>query len=132
MTPLFDGDFCTGFLHIMVAGRSGTRQCICGAYWGSGIQSRGQSLQDLPSLLPFSLHPLVYSPLPESHAVFHHYSREAWGWVGSDQTWPQRHRALSESRKSSSSNEAFCLPIWPVPHPPLLHRSSPLFPEGNF
>ena len=108
--PWFDGDsFCTGCLYIMVAGRSWKQGSAFGGFIGGCIQSRGPSLQDLPpcciSSPPASP---VYSPLPESHAVFLHYSREAWGCIAV--IWS--HQPFSESRKSSSSNEAFCLPIW--------------------
>lgn len=134
--PLFDVDsFCTGCLCIMVAGRSWKPGSAFGGFIGGCIQSRGQSLQDLlpccvlsPPASPGHL------PFPESHAVFLHSSREAWSWVGSDQTWPEAgHTELClNSGNLLPVLKPSVFPSGPGPSPSPLHRKPSPFSRRKF
>ena len=116
------------------AGRSWKPGSAFGGFIGGCIQSRGQCLRDLPPCL-LSSPPAspVYLPLPESHAVFLHCSREAWGWVGSDQTWPEAgHMELCLNPGNLLVMKPSVFPSGPGPSPSPLHRKPSPFSRRKF
>lgn len=116
------------------AGRSWKPGSAFGGFIGGCIQSRGQCLRDLPpcSISSPPASP-VYLPLPESHVVFY-CSREAWGWVGSDQTWPEAgHTELCLNPGNLLPvMKASVFPSGPCPSPSPLHRKPSPFSRRKF